>query len=248
MSIQTSRLAPSIAGLMLGTALAGCGSTTLVEDVRKPPMRASLSEGESIVVLNQYQRAALETDSDFVECIEESLQDGDRSVSVVPRQEFVDGMYPYFEASTAPTSVQSVANVVQDPAARKRMEELNVRYLVWVNGNTETVDRNGSFSCTIGPGGGGCFGWASWTNQGAYNAKIWDLKDRIEAGTFDVSSTGTSHLVGLILPIPMLADVEGEACEAVAQRVQLAVNGGPPPRLSQQQTSQQQANQMQSSQ
>jgi len=226
MSLQTSRLAPSIAGLMLGTALAGCGSTTLVEDVRKPPMRASLSEGESIVVLNQYQRAALETDSDFVECIEESLQDGDRSVSVIPRQEFVDGMYPYFEASTAPTSVQSVANVVQDPAARKRMEELNVRYLVWVNGNTETVDRNGSFSCTIGPGGGGCFGFVTWNRDSEYEASIWDLRTQQNVGRISSEASGTSYMPAVVLPVPIIARVQAQACGGMADQLREFLSAG----------------------
>lgn len=225
-----SRFLSQLAGLLAGTMLAGCGSTTLVKDFEHTQV-GSLAEGESVVILSDYKVAAVETDADFIDCVTESLTDGDGALRVIGQQDFIDGMYPYFEASTAPANVGAVDRLAYDLAARDRMEELNVRYIVWIEGDTQTVDKNGSFSCTIGPGGGGCFGWASWTDRGSYRAKIWDFKKGEETGSFDVDSTGTSHLVGVVLPIPLLASVESEACEAMAQRVTVAVNGGEAPSL-----------------
>jgi len=234
------RSASLFAGLMMGTMLAGCGSTTLVKDFEQTQV-GTLSEGESVVVLSDYKTAALETDPDFIDCVHESLGDDDAGLRVIPQREFIDGMYPFFEASTAPANVNAISRLTHDPTARERMAEMNVRYIVWVGGDTQTVDKSGSFSCTIGPGGGGCFGWASWTDRGTYNAKIWDIKNGVETGTFNVDSTGTSHLVGVVLPVPLLARVESEACEAMAQRVSLAVDGGEAPSLLRQAQSQEDA-------
>lgn len=225
-----SRFVSPLVGLLASTALAGCGSTTLVKDFEKTRV-GSLSDGEAVVVLSNYKTAALETEADFIDCVSESLSEDDAALRVIGQRDFIDGMYPYFEASTAPANVDAINRLTYDPASRERMDEMNVRYIVWIDGDTQTVDKNGSFSCTISPGGGGCFGWASWTDRGSYQAKIWDIKNREETGSFNVDSTGTSHLVGVVLPIPMLASVESEACEAMAQRVTVAVAGGEAPSL-----------------
>lgn len=225
-----SRFVSPLAVLWASTVLAGCGSTTLVKDFEHTKV-GSLTEDEAVVILSNYKVAAVETDADFIDCVSESLAEDDAPLRVIGQQDFIDGMYPYFEASTAPANVGAVDRLAYDAAARVRMDELNVRYIIWIEGDTQTVDKNGSFSCTIGPGGGGCFGWASWTDRGSYQAKIWDIKTGEETGSFDVDSTGTSHLVGVVLPVPLLASVESEACEAMAQRVTVAVNGGEAPSL-----------------
>ncbi|RME62297.1 MAG: hypothetical protein D6782_12495 [Alphaproteobacteria bacterium] len=215
-------------GLLLWCAvLAGCGSATVVNDVQQ--MHAGkFEQGEAVVILSKPNPAAAETDGDFVDCVGRSLAKQDPDIRVIAQQQFIDDMYPYFETRTAPTNVQSLSTLAGDPAVRRRMAEMNVRYLIWLDGNTQTVDRSGSFSCAVGPGGGGCLGWAKWKDQGSYVATIWDLKDRDEAGTFNVETTGTSHLVGVIVPVPLLAGVESEACDATAQRIALSVKARSP--------------------
>jgi len=218
-ALQTSALAALVA------ALGGCQSTTFVDEERNTQATGSLKAGESVVILRKNQRAASKTEGDFVDCVAETLESEDYKVDVLAEQTFVDSLYPYFETSSAPTSVQALSDLHKEPAAAEQLSQLEARYIVWMRGNTETVDRSGSFTCSIGPGGGGCFGFASWTNQGSYKADVWDVKKQAEAGTIDVESEGTSHLVGAVVPIPLLAGVEDEACDALAGKIANFVKG-----------------------
>jgi len=220
------RPAPLRSLLVLACAgLAACASTTTINNYQRARIGA-IGPGERLVVLSEYQNVAVETEGEFIGCVGDSLRESGYEIEVIDHRAFIDGMYPYFEAGTAPTSVQAISTLSQDPVAQARMSDLNVRYLVWVEGDTATIDKNGSMSCTISPAGGGCFGWASWTNHGFYNAKIWDLKLGIEASTFDIDAKGTSHLIGVVVPIPLLANVESSACKALAHWIAFAVQGG----------------------
>ncbi|GAB4138885.1 MAG: hypothetical protein Tsb0016_05150 [Sphingomonadales bacterium] len=216
--LKRAWLGTALAGFML----AGCNAATTVSDASKPQL-AAIEAGEALVFLSRHQLAANETEADFVDCVGNSLARQNPDIRVISQQQFIDGMYPYFEANTAPTNVESLNGLTQDPAVRARMADMNVRYLVWLNGNTETVDRGGSFSCAVGPGGGGCLGWTKWKDQGSYEAIVWDLKSLSESGSFNIETSGTSHLVGVLVPVPLLARVESEACEAAAQRLALSM-------------------------
>lgn len=215
-----------LGALVMGMTVAACSSATNVNDVGQTQL-TNYEAGEAVVFLSKHQLAAAETDADFVDCVGKSLAKQDAAIPVISQQQFVDGMYPYFEARTAPTNVQGLSRLIGDPAVRDRLANMNVRYLVWLDGATETVDKSGSFSCAVGPGGGGCLGWTQWKDQGSYEATIWDLKEHSESGSFNIESSGTSHLVGVIVPIPLLARVESDACTATAQRIALAVKKTP---------------------
>jgi len=216
------RICTTLGLFVLGFALSDCGSTTQVS-VAQPMHSGKYTQGEAVVILSKHHLAVTETDDDFITCVGRSLAKQDPDIRVLPQQQFIDDMYPYFEARTAPTSVRALSRLAADPAVRGRMSELNVRYLIWLDGDTQTVEKSGSFSCAVGPGVGGCLGFSEWTDQGSYEAAIWDIKEQDEAGSFNIESTGTSHLVGVIVPVPLLARVESKACQAAAQRIALSV-------------------------
>jgi len=205
---------PALAMAVL-LAASGCGSMTLVDEI---PLNISgpLGSGESVVILRKNQRAASRTEHDFVTCVADSLDASDYGIRVIPEQHFVDALYPHFETSSAPTEVQALEALQQHPAAAERLSEIGARYIVWMHGNTETVDSGGSLSCAIGPGGGGCLGVASWTDRSAYKADFWDIRALADGGTIDLKSTGTSYITGLVVPVPLLARVKSNACDSMA--------------------------------
>lgn len=219
---QTLRAAAGLFGSML--YLSGCGSTMDVRNYQREPSGAVKLEG-AVVVLGKPHLARRETALEFIDCVGKKLTRTEASPRVIPSDAFVDGMYPYFEAGTAPTSAETLAEYASDAPIRARMRALDVRYLVWIDGYTETVDGGGSMSCALSPAGGGCLGWTNWTNEGTYNAEIWDLQRGVEASSFDLDARGTSHLIGLVVPIPLLANVKGDACDAMANLVAFAIQG-----------------------
>ncbi|MEJ2759974.1 MAG: hypothetical protein P8126_00145 [Gammaproteobacteria bacterium] len=214
------------APILLAALLAGCGSTTVINEYRGKPA-AAIKKGEAVVVLGRRNRPDHETEADFIECVGDSLSDGGKDVKVIPEKKFINSMYPYFEASTAPMNVKNLGTLMQNPAVAKKLRKLNLRYFVWIDGDTQTTDKKGTLSCAIGPGGGGCFGFLSWEDQSNYEATIWDFKKLALSGKISAQTDGTSYVPAVIVPIPLLARVQAHACKSMAERISQLLEQSP---------------------
>jgi hypothetical protein len=140
-------------------------------------------------------------------------------IGVVPEQQFIDSIYPWFEPRTAPKGLPRLKRLMQDPLIKGQVDQQSVRYLVWLDGSTETLDQGGSISCAIGPGGGGCFGFAQWDKLSVYEAIVWDMTNLQEMGRLRVDSEGTSYLIGAVAPIPLLTPVKSDACTSLGNQL-----------------------------
>lgn len=204
--------------LLVGALLAGCKSTTVVNEHRERPTRV-MAEGEAIVILGRRHNSQHETEVDFVDCVGDKLQNGQNDINIIPEEEFINSMYPYFETSTAPMDVKKLNQLLQQPRFAEKLSEFSLRYFIWIDGYTETTDRSGSISCAVGPGGGGCFGFATWEDEASYEATIWDFKDLTLSGKISADTEGTSYLPAVIVPVPLLARVQTNACKNMATRI-----------------------------
>ena len=203
--------------LSAGLALfAGCKSATVIDEYREVST-AAIAGGESIVVLGRRHSASYETEGDFISCVGRSL--GQSELNVIPEKDFVDSMYPYFETSTAPMDVKNLGRLAEIPAIAAKFEDFNLRYFVWIDGATERTDSSGSVSCAVGPGGGGCFGFAYWKDEANYEASIWDFKQQALSGKINAETTGTSFMPAIIIPVPLLARVQENACKSLANQI-----------------------------
>lgn len=212
-------------GLALGlllAALAGCTSTT-VDEFRQG--ETGIESGESVVILGRRQASDYETRSEFVECVGDRMARGDNAISVVPEQEFIDAMFPWFEPRTAPLRTSDLEQLMAEEVVANKMKEYGIRYIVWVDGFTETTDRAGSISCTIGPGGGGCFGFGTWEDDANFDARVWDVGSLKNVGTINTDASGQSYLPALVVPIPLIARVEANACSRLAAQLKQFVTG-----------------------
>jgi len=198
--------------------ISGCRSTTIIDEYRENPSTSMVS-GESIVVLGRRNHSSYETESDFVDCVGRSLRGRLRGINVIPEKNFVDSMYPYFETSTAPMDIQKLDQLMQTPEVARRLDEYQIRYFVWIDGFSETTDSRGALSCAVGPGGGGCFGFATWDDESNYEATIWDFREMNLGGKISAESSGTSYLPAVIIPIPLLARVQSNACSSMANQI-----------------------------
>ncbi|MDE0510837.1 MAG: hypothetical protein OXI88_03515 [Gammaproteobacteria bacterium] len=198
--------------------LAGCKSTTVIDEYRETSV-ASIIGDESIVVLGRRHSSGYETEDDFISCVGKSLNQGQSEINVIPEKDFVDSMYPYFETSTAPMDVRNLGKLAQIPVIADKFNDFNLRYFVWIDGATERTDSSGSVSCAVGPGGGGCFGFAYWKDEANYEASIWDFKQLALSGKINAETKGTSFMPAIIIPIPMLARVQENACKSLANQI-----------------------------
>ncbi|MFT4863416.1 MAG: hypothetical protein ACI95C_002647 [Pseudohongiellaceae bacterium] len=201
--------------------LVSCTSTT-VDEFRQG--ETGISSEEAVVVLGRRQASDYETRSEFVECVGDRMGRGDNSIRIVPEQEFVDAMFPWFEPRTAPLRTQDLEKLMSEQVVADKMTDFGIRYIVWVDGFTETSGRSGSISCTIGPGGAGCFGFGTWEDDSNFDARIWDVGSLKNVGTINTDATGQSYLPALVIPIPLIARVEANACSRLADQLKEFVN------------------------
>ncbi len=198
---------------LLAVSLAGC-VTSRVEDARENV--TGLKTGESVVIMAKSYHQGNETEADYITCIEKALDAGSQGISVVPHQRFIDELFPWFEPRTAPAETKGLPALMNRPGVADAVKEMGVRYIVWLDGNTERVAEGGSLSCAAGPGGGGCFGFAWWQNDADYEASVWDLDGYETAGTVVADVSGTSFLPALVVPIPLIARTQTRACKGLA--------------------------------
>ena len=221
-TITTIKLIKLSASLFVVGFLANCTSTT-VDEFRQG--ETGIESDQSIVILGRRQASDYETRSEFVECVGERMTRGEGAINVVPEQEFIDAMFPWFEPRTAPLRSRDLEQLMAEDVVARKMNEFGIRYIVWVDGRTETSGRTGSISCAVGPAGGGCFGFGTWEDDANFDARVWDVSSLRNVGTINADATGQSYLPALVVPIPLIARVEANACSRLATQLKDFVNG-----------------------
>jgi len=197
--------------------VSGCSAVTTIDEYRPSTKQMEIKSGEKVVVLGRHDAGHYDTDRDFVECVAGKMDGG--AISVLPEEVFVDSIYPWFEPRTAPKSLSRLKRLIEEPFVREQVKSLEVRYLVWLDGSTETTGKAGSMSCSLGPAGGGCLGFTQWDKVSVYEAIVWDLGDLTEKGRIRVDSEGTSYLIGVLAPIPLISPVKSSACSGLGNQL-----------------------------
>jgi hypothetical protein len=208
--------------LVLLPLLSGCVASR-IEQSRDSS--TGIEPHEAIVLLGRASHNHKETEESFTECIADVLGEGDNPIRVIGQSQFRDNLYPWFEPRTAPTSADELGRLFTEPGVKERIESVNIRYLAWIDGDTITVGKGGSMSCTISTFGGGCFGMSYWEEDASYEAAIWDLKTMTSTGQISADANGTSYLAGLIIPIPILARPGNAACKGLANQLREFIVG-----------------------
>jgi len=198
-------------------------TTTEIDEFRQSP--TAISFDESIVILGRRQNNNYETEEDFVTCVADVVGRGQNSISVVDEQLFLDAMFPFFEPRTAPMRTGHLEQLMAVDVAADKLEEFGIEYIVWLDGITERSDQSGSISCTIGPGGGGCFGFGTWTDDSNFEAEIWDLDTMSSVGSISTDANGQSYMPAVVIPIPLIARVEANACSGLGNQLKQFING-----------------------
>jgi len=199
--------------VLMTMLLIGCASARIQQS---RTATTGMTTEESLVILSRTSYNERETEESFTDCLSDALSGGRTPIRLMSEAEFKDQLYPWFEPRTAPDSSDDLARLFAQPGVQQRIDENNVRYIAWIDGDTITTDRGGSFSCTVSTVGGGCFGVTYWEEDASYEAAIWDLQNLTTAGEISADASGTSYIAGLVLPIPIMARPGNAACKALA--------------------------------
>ncbi|EED35010.1 hypothetical protein NOR51B_951 [Luminiphilus syltensis NOR5-1B] len=203
--------------LALTVVLGGCVNATVDEMTFNEPT-AGVGDA-SVVILGRRHAADYDTEFDFIECVGDHIRRGDKTIRVVDELEFINSLYPWFEPRTAPMRTQDINRLTDIPPVAKRFDDLDLEYMIWVDGKTIETNSAGSMTCGVGPGGAGCFGFGTWGNASDYEATIWNFTDRAEVGRVAASTSGQSYMPAVIVPIPIIAPVQDTACESLGEQL-----------------------------
>lgn len=206
------------------SALGGC-MTARVEESRQTNT-ATIQDGEAVVLLTRHQSNARETESSFADCVVDDLGSGDSALKTRTEQEFMDGLFPWFEPRLAPTTVEQLPKLLAQPGVAQRISDSGVRYVIWLDGETQTTDGGGTISCDLL--GFGCVGFQWWQKDSSYEASIWDLKTASAAGIISTDVSGTSYMPAIVVPIPLIARTKAAACHGLAKQLKEFLVLAPP--------------------
>jgi hypothetical protein len=198
-------------------------TTTRIDEFRQG--KTGIEADESIVLLGRRQGSSYETREKFVECIGDNVSRGTLGLRVIPEDEFINALFPWFEPRTAPLRTEDLQVLMEEPIVAQKIGEYGIRYIVWIDGKTEQTSSAGSLACSVVPGGAACFGFGTWENDSNFDVRVWDVTTFNHVGTISAEANGQSYMPALVVPIPLIARVENNACESLALQLQQFVQG-----------------------
>jgi hypothetical protein len=203
--------------------LPGCMQSR-VDESRE--LHTNIEKSEAVVILPKPQIEGAAAEEGFMDCVGDGLAGhGERSIAVRAHQQFLDSTFPWFEPGTAPSRPEAIEQLLTRPGLAEKVAQSHVRYIVWLDGGTRKTDGGGSLACGAAPGAAGCIGFGWWEKETNYEATIWDIKQAKSAGSVGTDVTGTSAIIGAVVPLPFIARVQGTACNRMAGQLRTFFTG-----------------------
>jgi hypothetical protein len=213
----------SVLALAAIAAVPGCMQSR-VDESRE--LHTRIVKSEAVVILPKPQIEGAAAEEGFMDCVGGGLAGhGDSAIAVRGHQDFLDSTFPWFEPGTAPSRPEAVEQLLTRPGLAEKVAASHVRYIVWLDGGTRKTDGGGSIACGAAPGAAGCIGFGWWEKETNYEATIWDIKEAKAAGSVGTDVTGTSAIVGAVIPLPFIARVQGVACDRMAGQLRTFFTG-----------------------
>jgi hypothetical protein len=206
-----------VALLILGL-LAGCSAASM-EDTGVAP--DALASGEVVVVLGD--------EIGLPACVRQVMQDSNPDIDFIGSLDFRNMLFPWFELATAPRTIEDLSSLLNKTKVQRRIESLQVRYVITVSGGTTETDREGSIIGGVSPAGGVIVGFTKWKKDTRLSAVVWDLSAAQKAETLQARVSGTAAIIAPGLPLPFIPATETEACNLLGNRLAdfLAGDGRP---------------------
>ena len=157
--------------------------------------------------------------ADLEGCVADAVSDRFPDLRYIPREAFCDAAFPNLPQGAAPLDLKSMSVLLDNEQFRKRLDSLNMRYIVYVSGYTE-IHESHAWELVGGYMAATAIGMSEWSKSTDASAIVFDLKHRSESARAAAHTSGTSWVAGIfpfILGAP--ADTEGRACRAVGVEV-----------------------------
>ena len=213
-----------ISGLLMPLLLGGC-MRARVDESRE--LATAIGRNDSVVVLAKPQIEGAGAEGEFINCVGKRIAGRDKSIKIESNQDFTNRLFPWFEPGTVPSRPEGLSAVLAQPGVSEQVAATGVRYIVWLDGGTRRTDGGGSLACGAAPGAAGCIGFGWWEKEANYEATVWDLRQAKSVGSVGADVTGTSAVIGLVVPLPFIARVQGTACDRLGEQLRSFLAGAP---------------------
>jgi hypothetical protein len=203
--------------------LAGCMRANINES---RDLDTRIADTEAVVVLAKPQIEGAGAESEFLDCVARRIAGRHKAIKVHPNEEFTNKLFPWFEPGTVPSRAEGLESILAQPGVAERIASTGVRYIVWLDGGTRKTDGGGSLACGAAPGAAGCIGFGWWEKESDYEATVWDLRQARSAGSVGANVTGSSAIVGAVVPVPFIAHTQSTACFKLGDQLRVFLEGG----------------------
>lgn len=190
------------------------------------PKGSNCQDDSTCIALVWWEGDTDDTDDEFASDIESCLARGlEKRLpgrTVYRREQIRELLYPLIEPSTIPRTEDEFAEILMRTQVHLRLEREGIRYVVAFNGGTTIGEEKGIGAC----GYNGCLGFGWWGKETFLSAKLWDIKEVGEAEKIDAGDRGTTVIPIFILPIPIPAATQADACRELASRIAESISSG----------------------
>jgi hypothetical protein len=219
---MNARIPLVLAGTLAPLLLGGC-MRARVDESRE--LATAIGAQERVVVLAKPQIEGAGAEGEFIDCVGKRIAGRSKVIKVESNESFTNQLFPWFEPGTVPNRPEGLTAVLAQPGVSEQVAATGVRYIIWLDGGTRKTDGGGSLACGAAPGAAGCVGVGWWEKVAEYEATVWDLKQAKSAGSVGTEVSGTSAVIGLIVPIPFVARVQGTACDRLGEQLRSFLTG-----------------------
>ena len=209
--------------LFLLLAITITNSCTYVYIDKKIEYKTKFKHSENIVVLFDESKQHLKPS--FKRCIDKNME-YEFGFSYIYNQTIVDDMFPWLESKSTPTNSDAVTELlINNQHLFEQIKQQNITKIVIVNADLNSNSDSQGLTCA----NLGCFGLISWSKNYIVKLNIIDLKPMHQSlpattlGEVTVEATGSSYIPAVIVPLPLIAYVEKNACQRSVDKVKSLV-------------------------
>jgi hypothetical protein len=156
-------------------------------------------------------------------CLAMRIREVAPEVTIVPQRAVRDALFPLMEPATQPRDEEAFARMLARDDVRTRLRARGLRYLVAFAGGTRREDWSGGILCGASMGGGGCLGFMWRGERSTLDAGLWSIEDGEPVRREAAKAEGTSVVPAFVLPIPLMAHTQSEACAELGTRIAHAI-------------------------
>lgn len=144
-------------------------------------------------------------------------------IVVTPQRAIRDALFPLLEPATQPATEADFAALLAREDVRARLVHRGLKYLVVFTGGTRKDEPGGFILCGGGFGAGGCLGFRWQGETTALDAALWSLDDGGKLGYESAKAEGKFVMPAFVLPVPIPARTQADACRELGSRIALAI-------------------------